>query len=69
MSESNTPQPPDAADPAAEVRHLFGDRWEITRVTVEVWVAVKRDGDQTRIIAGQPDQLIQKIRTAEDESQ
>ena len=59
---------PEPGDPAGEMRRLFGDRWEIQRVTVEVWVATHKsdDGRHVRVLAGAPDELLRKLRAADE---
>jgi hypothetical protein len=60
--------PPISADtPAATLLHRHGDRWLISRETLDVWVAVLKAGTATRVLAGEPAALLAAIERAEAE--
>ena len=56
MSDPTIPTTPEPATPAGELHRLYADRWDIARVTLEVWVATYRsaDGSHIRVLAGPP---------------
>lgn len=67
MSNTSIPSVPEPAGSAGELHRLFGDRWDIARVSVEAWVATHRseNGRHIRVLAGEPAELLRKIRVAE----
>jgi hypothetical protein len=68
MSDPTIPTTPEPATPAGELHRLYADRWDIAHVTLEVWVATYRsaDGSHIRVLAGEPAELLRKVRDAED---
>ena len=70
---NHVPNPPgDAPDlpletPAQALVREYGDRWQIDRVSIEVWTAVHRSPDRRhiRVLVGTPEELRSKLQTAE----
>jgi len=62
--------PPDFATLHTPVDALlteFGDAWQISRETLTIFVAVKKSGTATRVIAGTAESLLTALRRAEEE--
>jgi hypothetical protein len=70
MSDGPTlppPVPDFGRTPAEELLDRYGSTWQISRETLHVFVAVKRTGTATWIVAGTPDEVIAAIERAEAE--
>ena len=52
--------------PADALLRLYGDTWQISRETLTIFVAVKRTGTATRVLAGDPAALLAAIAKVEE---